>query len=262
MTNVKADISNMLYQGSKLKITLPSSKVLEIRENTGEDEGTLSSIKGAMDGSSITNYIKSITDVMGDGITLEEIADMHVNDRHATLFHARLHSIGNMFTFEHTCQNEECKKTFPWEEDLSEYVNGPNEDRKPHEVEYITANMVPKYPMGLEKTHTFVLKSGRNLKFDLMTGNLLKQAADKNLTDTNINTKLLSRNLGLMHNSQFELSTHFRMYSSKDMSEIRKVVKEVDPEWNPVSKLNCPHCGFENHVEILSNPNFFFPTEI
>lgn len=255
-------LNNLIYQGATKEVKLSSGKILTIRENNGEDESILSEMKNVLTGKNTTDYLVRILSENTPPLTEKDVDELFEIDRQGLLFHARLLSLGNTFILDHECQNQDCKKPFKWTEDLSEYITGPTEDRTPEELPWLNAQVIPTLPLGEKTEYEIVLSSGKRVKLKILTGSLQKKKL-ANPDSLNINTKLLYRELSLQNpQGIWEVSTHFSMYSSKDLMEIRAAQQKNDPVWNPLSKNICPHCKQENVIEIMGNPSFFFPSEI
>lgn len=251
-------LPNLLFIGTKETITLPDSRVIEIRENNGDDESILSRFKDAMEGTSINNYLSSIitrgVEPAMDKFTPKDILYWKINCKSLTLVKARILSLGDIFKFNFTCGNPKCNHTQIFEEDLNPYVKDYSEDNK---------SGIKPYPLGAETTHEFTIKSsGRKVKFDILDGVAEKASLDTPRDNLNKNHGLLIRNLHILHENNWERVFQFAMFSSKELVQLRAEVSRVDPEYDPTSIITCPKCNQTSIVSILGEPSFFYPTEI
>src|SRR5882757_6071304 len=153
--------SSMFFTGDEHEITLPSGKMVTIRESNGEDDGILSKIKSAQDGSNIYNYLANI--ILKDHDTQDkplaaDLMEWLSNDKYYLLFKQRIINLGPTFTFLHTCENKDCKKKSEYEEDLS--ILDGDLSQKNYKS---TGDQVAPYPSGKNKQIEFV--SSRKNRF-------------------------------------------------------------------------------------------------
>lgn len=268
------DISNLIYQGQTKEITLPSGRVIILRENNGDDEGILSQLKDTKDSNNIDKYISSVVvkDLSKDklpegefkGVTFAEVKKWPLNDKHYVLFAARVLSLGYEFKFKYQCQNPDCrdckaKKKHKYTEDLKPFEvpsGGFNSTRTEESL------WPMPYPKGslMEITHT--LKTGKQIQFNILDGDLQKEGMDLPEEGINKNTPLMMRHLTLIHEGEKQRCYHLRMFSSKEMAEIRSVIDEIDPDWVPIVIIECPTCKNVVDLPLLGSPDFFYPTGI
>jgi hypothetical protein len=78
----------------------------------------------------------------------------------------------------------------------------------------------------------------------------------------NKNTPLILRHLTLIHEGEEQRCYQLRMFSSKEMAEIRQVIDDVDPDWVPLVIIECPTCKMVVELPLLSSPDFFYPAGI
>lgn len=243
---------NLIFIGKTKEVTLPSGRVIIIRETTGEDESLLSQLKLAQTGDSIIYFLSNvIKNQDGTVPTREDILSWFENDVQAALLYIRMLSLGEVFIFPYTCTCNPQAAPVLMEQDLNEFILGSD-----------TNNALKPYPKGLEKTIEFNLSSGKTLRFSILTNNSKDNLLEDTQDSINKNTSLLLRNLEILHEGSWEKVTHFKMFSSREMIELRKVVDSYDPSWVPYMHVVCPKCGKREVVDILTQPDFFFPTEI
>ena len=260
MEATQNSLSNLLFIGAKETLILPDSSSVEIRENNGEDEGKLSRLKDAMAGTSVNNYLSSIITQNltppneGKKVSPVDILNWKINCKNFTLVKARILSLGETFKFVFQCPNTQCNHSETFIEDLVPHVSEYNEE---------TGMGIKPYPLGLSNTHQYIIpSSGRNVKFDILNGVGEKASLDIARDNIDKNHGLLIRNLHIMHEGKWEKVYQFGMFSSKELVQLRAEVSRVDPEWDPTTRIVCPKCNRIEVVPILSEPAFFYPTEI
>lgn len=243
----------------------PSGFSYTIREQNGEDEDILSNPRDAKD---LTNLIKFISSLVietnataNNKLSLEDARNLPLLDKYCILLHNRIFSIGDKIEFDYTFQDG---STYTFEQDLNEllfedYSVHPSDEEleaKPYALPYYPS--MPNGDTSIMKNIPFMTSSGKNLRFDLMTSNseryLLMLPEEKRTR----NSELIARNLQFEVNGQFEKVTNFKMFSVKDMQEIRKIISEYDPVYGGTILLENPRDPNNKEIySILGNPDFF-----
>ena len=250
-----------LFKGATTEITLPSSRVVKIRETNGEDDEILSSWNDAADGSNIDNFLSAIIindSVLGGKPTPEDISKWPINDKYALLFKQRVFIYGHELKFKAKCTEEKCGQEYIYTEDLSKWDNDLSKDSK----KPISSIALRKYPMGLSPQVEFTIASGKKLRYSIVTGELEKKALE--LKDMTKNSPLIIRGLEIENKGEWIPVTHFAGFSSKEMLEIRSNVKENDLQFDPMVNWNCnnPLCKKEYSVPLFQIGTFFYPEEM
>lgn len=245
--------------------TAPSGFNYTIREQNGEDEDILSNPRDAKDLSNLIKFIASLvveTNSTKSGkLSLEDARKLPLLDKYCILLHNRIFSIGDKIEFEYTFKDG---GTYTFEQDLNEllfddYSVMPSDEEleaKPYALPYY-----PSMPNGDTDKMVgipFMTSSGKQLRFDLMNSNseryLLLLPEDKRTR----NAELMARNLQLEVNGQYEKVTNFRMFSVKDMQEIRKIIAENDPVYTGNIIIENPQDAYDKEIyNIMGSPDFF-----
>lgn len=238
-----------IFTGDITRVTLPSGKVVLIRETNGADDELLSTLEDITSGDNFNLFITSIVmedEDLGRKPLLEEVIDWKEQDRWFLIVKQRIINKGDKLDINYTCPIKSCGK------------------KSNHTEELLPAlDLVKGYPNGKESQVKAVLSSGKTIKFDILTGRHVKKELDLPQGRANKNTAILLRNLILVDpTSQKEIPIlHFGIFKSSEMSEIRKLIKQYDPEYNPLAEIECPHCKHQEMASIFGIPDFFWPGE-
>ena len=246
-----------------LKFYAPSGHWFEIREQNGEDEDILSNPKEMRNLLHLSRFISSIvirTDVNEKGrLTMDQALDLPLLDRYCILFQSRIFSLGEDIEFSYNWKGT----LITYKEDLrnflfEDYSQIPNEEElnaKP--------NAIPYYP------DTDIIKGGKSFK--LSTGKVITWKAANGRTEQYLislsedkqtrNSELIGRDLQLEVNGVFEKVQNFKLFTPKEMAEIRKLVNTYDPIFQGVTEIENPNTSEKLLFPILSTPNFFFLME-
>lgn len=254
---MKNDSRSQLFTGEEHTFTLPSGKVITIRESNGEDDGILSRMKSGSEGAHVYNYLASI--IIEDHSTktkpvASDIQEWLVNDKYYLLFKQRIVNLGQELIIAHTCENETCKKRNEYTEDLSEMDGDLSQkDYKPNEKQ------IPKYIGGDSKTIEFTSSRKTRFQFELLTGALEQKDLDTPDDARDINNPLLSRNVKIFEQGKWLQIFDFRRFPSKEMNEVRNFILKNDRTFNPVVSFTCPKCRTPYQATLFNMPVFFFP---
>lgn len=253
--------------GNTLTFKLPSGYEVTIREQNGEDDDILSN---PVEAKSLMNISRFLSGIIVDTdyndrhrLTPEEVQDMPSLDRYAIMMNSRIFSIGKELDFDYDWSMSEGKpdkKSYVVDlskEFLFDYSKVPSEeemDEKP--------NAIPFYPSGKQqKDIHLVTSSGKELTFDLLNANGEAYVLNLPEAERTKNQELIARNLKLKVGDNYELVKNFKMFSVKDMMEIRKTVKDYDPIFAGVTEITNPDTGKSILIPVMSVDNFFYPRE-
>lgn len=253
--------------GRKTTFKLPSGYEVTIREQNGEDDDVLSNPVEAKTLMNISRFLSGLiidTDYTKNRrLSPEDIQNMPSLDRYAILINSRIFSIGKELEFDYDWSNGEGKSDiFGYIVDLSEeflfdYSNIPTGEEvnaKP--------NAIPFYPLGKQHTDLpITTSSGKELTFDLLNANGEAYVLNLPDSDKTKNQELIARNLKVKVGDKYELVKNFRMFSVKDMMEIRKYIKSYDPVFPGLTEIKHPVSGKTLLIPVLGIDNFFFPRE-
>lgn len=242
----------------------PSGFSYTIREQNGEDEDILSNPRDAKDLTNLVKFIASLvveTNFTERGkLSLEDARKLPLLDKYCILLQNRIFSIGEKIEFDYTFQDG---STYTFEQDLNEllfkdYTQAPSQEEleaKPYALPYY-----PSFPNGDKdklKNIPFTTASGKELTFDLMDSNseryLLLLPEEKRTR----NAELMARNLKLLVEGKYEKVSNFRMFSIRDMQEIRKTIAEYDPIFGGNIVIENPNTGAKELFSVLGSPDFF-----
>jgi hypothetical protein len=251
-----------LFIGKTTDIKLPSGRIVKIRETNGDDDELLSSLNASLDGSNTYNFLSAIIlndSFLGRRPMPDDIKEWHINDKYVLLFKQRIFNHGFELKFKSTCDNEKCLQENIFTEDLKQW--DIDLDKVDKNTQYKSKSIKP-YPMGAAKEVEFVISSGKKLKYEILTGELEKDALE--LKDATKNSPLVIRRLKIENKGEWIRVSHFAGFSSKEMSEIRSNIKLNDEQFDPMVHFTCPNpqCGKQNSVSLFAMGAFFYPEEM
>jgi hypothetical protein len=257
-----------IFQGEKHTIYLPSGRVVIVRETNGDDDDTLSRLADS-DGNSVFNFLANI--VMHDQYLnkkplVEDIMGWHASDKYYLLYKQRLINRGSKLEFQHECQNDKCptnqpsfldSKAITYEQDLNMY------DGNLADADYKPKNSQPvKYPKGKDLEYEFTISSKKRFKVSILTGLLEKIQLEQPVGSLSKNSILTARNLSVWDKSQWVPVKFFGAFSSRELSEVRGLVRDNDPLFDPMVSFNCQYCKQPYNVPLLAIPVFFWPEDM
>lgn len=258
-------MENQILEGQYKTFIAPSGNSYTIREQNGADDDVLSNPSEAKSLINISRFISRIVvdSTMGK-LTLEKAHNLPSLDRYAILINSRIHSIGSSLEFEYDWGEDGGKQLY--EQSLDEYLlDYSNQENIQEEFEQ-KPNAVPIYPFrGTFKDLEIETKSGKKLKFDILTGAGESAYITLPTEKRTKNAELLVRNLRyqIPDTGQWEVVKNFELFSIRDMTDIRKAVAEIDPPFT--GKVEIPNPENPGQIEVLNIvgiPSFFFPEEI
>ena len=263
-------MDNLIYQGSEHHIKLPSSREVTIRENTGEDEETLTRMGNTKANKAISIYISNIikedSEPAAKGVApAKHIGMMKRNDGYYLLFKQRLINLGNELSFDHECRN--CGHEAKYEVDCNEFERNldltDEEQQKWYEDHKVTPSehALKPYPSGPLGEIESTLSSGKKIRFKILTLSAESKILDIPADDLTANSTIHARELSIFNEGQWVICHNARMFSSKEMKEIRGLVKKHDSAFDPFTKIKCPKCEQPDVIRIFSLTDFFYPTE-
>ena len=259
-------MENATMYGREKTFTLPSGYEVTIREQNGEDDDILSNPVEARSLRNISRFIAGLvvrTNMTATGVlSVDDAHAMPSLDRYCILIESRIFSIGNTMEFSHDWVDMDGRKrNVEYEVDLREeflfdYSKAPSAEELNSKE-----SALPFYPEPMVRELEFTTTSGKTLKFHLMNAEseqyLLSLPEDK-MTK---NQELIARNLQLKVGDKFEKVTNFKMFSMKDMVEIRSFVKGHDPIFQGTTTIMDPVTHQVMDVPIIGIDSFFYPRE-
>lgn len=257
-----------------LAFTLPSGYSCEIREQNGEDEEILSNPSDVKTFMNLNKFVAGIvikTDFTASGkLLVEDVLNLPLLDRAAIMMNSRIFSLGSELEFNHTWprpqgskDSGECIYTQDLKEFLfDDYSQVPTEeelDSKPEAIPYYPRNDFSKKVQL--KGYELELTSGKKVRWDLATVSseiYLMKVGFENITR---NKDLLARNLQLEVDGKWEKVQNFRLFSVKDMAEMRKEILSNDPSFTGLTDIEDPVTHEKSQVSVMAVPTFFYLTE-
>lgn len=256
----------LVFTGQEHEITLPTGRVITLRETNGDDDELLSRLKDAKSGDSVFNFLANITNM--DSIVkkkplVSDLMGWPVSDRYYALFKQRVINQGPLLKFDFICQTPDCptqrdgEKAQEFEYDLNEFDGDlSNSEYKPSLI-----TQVKKYPLGSTKQIEFETSSKKKLRYKILDGILEKKTLDEPADNRHKNSHLYLRELEIFSGGSWILLTHFKMFPSREMSEIRRHVDDHDPFFQPSVKFTCPTCKTPYSIPLFDIPVFYWPEE-
>lgn len=85
----------------------------------------------------------------------------------------------------------------------------------------------------------------------------------KNRDDISKNDELRARNFKFITSGGEPVQAeNFRGFPSKEMAEIRRLIKSSEVDFKMETEITCPHCHETQVVPLIAVPDFFFPAVI
>lgn len=254
-----------IFKGQQLTFTTPSGVPVTIREQSAQDDDLLSALSGNVQDRILGNMNKFIAQIVQENgfnnknhLTVEEVENLKLKDKHYILLKSRIHSIGEDLDFEHICQNEDCNHKYPVSINLTKTFDA--DLSRPLKEQETTEYTITPYPKGTDSHFEITLSSGLRLRLEYLTGKgeifMLRAFENKNITG---NTELLARNLSYWDGQEWKLLKSLNVFSKRDSIEIRKQLKGIDEQFNGGVATTCPKCGNEAFLPFTTLPDFFFP---
>lgn len=259
-----------------MTLTAPSGHTYTIREQNGQDEEILTNSADVKNIMNITKFLQAIIvetsrKPEGKGLTVDEVLRLPVLDRYAIMFEARIFSLGKDMDFVYRWEMPDgTTEDIEFEQDLTEfllpYEGILNSDYSEEAIENILQekpNAIPVYPMrGQERDIIITLETGKKIKFDLLDGHAERYAVKLADNQSTRNAELIARNLHLEVEGNFERVQNFSLFTRKEMAEMRKAVRSIDPVFTGTTELVHPRTNEVVNYPIIANPAFFFPEDM
>lgn len=268
----------MELQIRKMAFTLPSGYSCEIREQNGEDEEILSnpsSIKSFMNINEFIAGIVTRTDFTTSGkLLVSDVLKLPLLDRAVILINSRIFSLGEELEFNYKWLRPEGsteQSEFTYTQDLKDYIfsdygSRPTEEEleaKPDAVPYYTLEEDSNNPGKVKLTDLRLnLSSGKEIMWDVATANSEQYLMKLGIDNISRNKDLIARNLRLNVNGNWEKVHNFKLFSAKDMAEMRKGILSSDPIFTGNTEIEDPISHAKAQVSIFSMPTFFYLTEV
>lgn len=240
---------------------LPSGNWVVLREMNGEDEDILTNPHTVTNLMNLSYFISGIVvEYDGHKLSVSEALDLPVLDRYAILVWNHIFSMDNLLEF-----------TYDWGpndggvqhyvQDLYEVMAWFLSDSPMEKVNPVDGISIPFYPLPTDPQEEFETTSGKKLRLTRLTGAGEQYFIMLPLEKRTRNQDFIARNLEMEVNGKWEKVTNFRLFSIKDMKELRVFLSEHDPQYTgniPITGLD----GQQASVNLLGLPGFLIPGEI
>ena len=263
------DTGKLIAQFGKIQeLFTPSGFKVIIREQNGEDDGTLSNVSLTKDAASINTFIQSVVvysevgDRPDNTYSEQGILDMRLGDKYFILLSSRIFSLGPIVKFEYSWGTEVPEVAY--EEDLSKFiVDYTKAFPKPGEENYYKDRIIP-YPTPVSTSEVSrTLTTGKKISFRYMDGTGEKYLMKLPEFQLTVNSRLVARGFKLEVDGNFVEVETFKVFTSKEMAEIRDLVETLDPQFDGVVEIENPYERNQSiKLQLLSLNSFFFPREI
>ena len=267
----------MEIQLRKMAFTLPSGYSCEIREQNGEDEEVLSNPANIKNFMNINEFIAGIvthTDFTASGkLLVQDVMKLPLLDRAVILINSRIFSLGEELEFNYKWPRPENSKEqaeFTYTQNLKDYIFEdygvkPDEEElkaKPDAVPYYLLEEDNDNPGKIKLTdHKFTLSSGKEIMWDVATVESEQYLMKLGLDNISRNKDLIARNLRLNVDGNWEKVQNFKLFSVRDMAEMRKEILASDPSFMGTTDIEDPITHSKTQISILTVPTFFYLTE-
>lgn len=267
----------MEIQLRKMAFTLPSGYSCEIREQNGEDEEVLSNPANIKNFMNINEFIAGIvthTDFTASGkLLVQDVMKLPLLDRAVILINSRIFSLGEELEFNYKWPRPENSKEqaeFTYTQNLKDYIFDdygvkPDEEElkaKPDAVPYYLLEEDNDNPGKIKLTdHKFTLSSGKEIMWDVATVESEQYLMKLGLDNISRNKDLIARNLRLNVDGNWEKVQNFKLFSVRDMAEMRKEILASDPSFIGTTDIEDPITHSKTQISILTVPTFFYLTE-
>ena len=267
----------MEIQLRKMAFTLPSGYSCEIREQNGEDEEVLSNPANIKNFMNINEFIAGIvihTDFTASGkLLVQDVMKLPLLDRAVILINSRIFSLGEELEFNYKWprpENSKDQAEFTYTQNLKDYIFDdygvkPTEEElkaKPDAVPYYLLEEDKYNPGKIKLTdHKFTLSSGKEIMWDVATVESEQYLMKLGLDNISRNKDLIARNLRLNVDGNWEKVQNFKLFSVRDMAEMRKEILASDPSFMGTTDIEDPITHSKTQISILTVPTFFYLTE-
>ena len=263
------ELGNLIAQYGKVKeLYTPSGFKVIIREQNGDDDGILSNVSLTKDSTSVNTFIQSVVvwaengDKPDSTYTDLAVLGLRLGDKYFILLSSRIFSLGDLVKFEYTWGEELAPVAY--EEDLAKFiVDYIKPFPKPGEVNYYRDRIQPyKFPISETDVH-YTLSTGKKIAFKYMDGFSEKYLMKLPEFQLSVNSRLIARELKLEVSGIYILVESFKVFTSKEMAEIREIIENLDPQFDGIVEVENPYERNQKvRLQLLGLNDFFFPRGI
>ena len=262
--------TNTVDLGNTLKVPMPSGFILTIREQNGEDDDVLSKVTDNNNTESLHNFLAGIIIEnsqleKGKYTTANDIKKWKLKDKYYLALKSRLHSLGPDITFDNPCKAKGCTHKTSYEEDLSKFDQDLSQPIKKRGDEGYDEGLITTYPNKQETHRIITLASKKVIRYKYIDGigeNKVLEVSEDKLTK---NIELRARSIELQKQAgskeEWQKIENFKMFTAREMKEIRIDIKKNDGKFEMFSDLKCGKCNNVVTVPLIAFSNFFFPED-
>lgn len=252
--------------GNVKELTIPSGYKVVIREQNGNDDSIISNALGVKNGTSTDYFIREI--VVGNNwsnsnrFSVEDTDNMKLCDKYGIMIASRIFSLGQILNFSYTWVDENGgEMEIEYEEDLGLYIWDYSKPFPKEGDEEFYKYRIKPHKHGGDNIREITLESGKKVRYHFIDSIGEKFQLNQEEDNTSINSELLARRLELFNGSWIKVE-NFKVFSSREMSEIRSDVEDNDNILNIYSDIQNPKTKNMIRFPILNSPDFFFPRVI
>lgn len=246
-------------------VLLPHGLRITIKEHNGEDEDVLSRLGDVDEGISYSKFLSRI--ITGSNIpdkqnfTTDDINEWPEASKYVALVESRILSIGDMLDFKLKCQDAKCGHESPYSVDLKEYSHDLSQGNpSPDDPHYSSK---PKLFLDYREKYSATMKDGKEITWTPLTSLSGMKLTKKERDDINHGDAFRIRNLTYKaENGEVITITNFRMFTARQMAEIRGLIKEKEFDYDLTAYCKCDKCKKINTIAIFNLHDFFFPAGI
>jgi len=254
--------------GNVVEFITPSRFEVVIREQNGDDDSILSNITLMKSSTQINAFIRAIVVWAENGSNPDQsyneadILRMRLGDKYAIVLRSRIFSLGPILKFPYKWEDKELD--IHYEEELTKFLwdYANKVYPKKGDLDY-NDDRIPSYPAPHTDEYVQLqLTSGKKLRFKYLNGVGEKYLLDLIEFEQNINSRLIARELDLFDNGVWVKVISFKPFKALEMMELRRIVEEMDPQFNGIINIENPRTGESQGISMIGLPDFFYPREI
>lgn len=265
MNDDKQQMEQLMY-GQSLDLLLPSGFEVTIREQNGADDDILSNKATSADLTNLDIFLSSLilkTNLpfaINSKLSMADISKMLLRDKYFILFASRKHSMGDNVKIQFDWGDDNGGK-LEYIESISNFLWDYKEDLPEEGSEGYFEDRIKPYS-GKPYEIIEIEIGSKNLRFNLLNGQGEKYLMKKPLAEQTRNLELKARNLQQLTGDKWIRVENFQFFTKREMAQLHKLVKELDPNFKGVTDLTNPTTKETVAYPILGSDSFFYPEEI
>ena len=253
-----------VLHGNVKELLLPSKRRIVIREQNGNDDDVVSRVLKTDLSASYNNFISGIIVydyTLKKNPTVTDILNYRLNDKYYAMIASRIFSLGKDLKFQYQWAEED--KPVEYIEDLEQYLGDYSKPLPTQGEPGYNPNIIPAYLDSDLDGIALTLTSGKEIRYEYLSGAGERYLLELNPDDRTVNKQLMARNLAYKpKEGDWHKVTNFKVFSSRDMAEIRKNICDNDIEFEGTTDIVNPKDNNNLRLPLISITDFFFPMEI